>query len=155
MADLLGGEFVKLFVCFHNKWNPYSAFAESLPDMYWFLQFQFIQLERKQTWEHFLLPTAEMAGQIANPEVFKVYYDHKKAREKENKRKKDSKNAINDSGEMRVVNKSGDSINEYVESEANSHFDPEKGLVDNEGRILIPKEQYEKLIGLDGIAISY
>ena len=34
------------------------------------------------------------------------------------------------------------------------HFDPEKGVVNAEGEVMIDKEEYMKRLNLDGIAIS-
>ena len=111
---------------------------------YWLIQFMFLNLDRKRDWKQFLEPQAELIGQLANPDAFKVYYEYKKKYEA-------AKNASkNNDGEIKVSTGTG----EYVETETDYHYDPAYGIVDKQGRLIIPKDQYEKSLGLDGVAIS-
>ncbi len=127
----------------YNKWNPYSKEVQEIPVTYWILAFTFIQLEKQDLWEGLMLPQAEVIGNISNPSVFEQYLKHKK-------RKTKSENM-----------KEGEEF--YVETQAgiegggtaSAKFDPDKGLVDIYGRIIIPKEQYLDMLNLDGVAVSY
>ena len=104
----------------------------------------FMNLEKQRDWKQLFEPQAELIGQLANPRTFKVYYEHKKKYEA-------AKNAAKDNdGEIKISTGTG----EYVETETEFHYDPAYGVVDKQGRLIIPKEQYENSLGLDGIAIS-
>ena len=113
-----------------------------------------INIEMNYTWERFYKPNAELGGQIANPQVYKAYFD---AIKKEERKKEEKKKGKSDSGFYENDVRGLDSEHYYTEAEANSKYDPLKGLVDNDGNVIIPKEQYDKLLGLgeDGVAVSY
>lgn len=38
---------------------------------------------------------------------------------------------------------------------ASTYFDPERGIVNSEGRVLVSKEKCEGMMGTSGIAITY
>ena len=40
-------------------------------------------------------------------------------------------------------------------AEANGHYDPQKGLIDNKGNVIVSKEDYNRILGLDGVMASY
>lgn len=133
---------MKFYVCMHNKWNPYSDEVKNIPFVYWILAFNFIQVQQNHDWKNFMLPHAEMVGQLTHPEIYKEYDREKKKRETLNKTKegedfyKESASGIEGGGVATV------------------RYDPVKGLVNEEGTIIIPKERYDEMLGLDGIAIS-
>ena len=139
---MVGDEFIKLYVCTYNGWNPYSDEMKRMPSFYWALAYSFLQMHRKQDWDHMLKPQAELIGQIANPDVFKQYYDYNKKLEKE---KIENKGEITTSHEGTVS----------ISAATDAHYDPELGLIDGNGNIIIPKERYDKLIGLGGVAVSF
>jgi hypothetical protein len=139
---VVGDEFIKLYVCTYYGWNPYSDEMKRMPSFYWIISYSFIQMHRRQEWDHMLKPQAELIGQIANPDVFKQYSDFMKKLEREKSL---------DKGE--VVVSQGSNVS--VSAATDSHYDPELGLVDGYGNIIIPKERYDKLIGLGGVAVSY
>lgn len=101
-----------------------------------------IQMNRKKTWEDFLEPHAELILQLSEPENFKKYAELKKELKKNEYDEKSLEGK-----EVKVDN--------TITAHANAHFDPTRGLVTKDGTLIIPKKEYEKLIGLDGIAISY
>lgn len=103
-----------------------------------------IDLELKREWENFYQPQAELIGQISNPEVYKYYYDQKKQIEQQ---KKDGKVK----GEFSYTSDG----TKTTTAEANSHYDPQLGLVDDKGKVIVSKEDYDKILGLDGVMASY
>jgi len=144
LVDLVGDEFVKLFVCTHNKWNPYSKEIKNIPPLYWSVAFSFIKMHSKQSWDEHYKPQAELIGQIANPEIYKIYADHVKETERIEESETKSGEYKTDIGDKTRVSATTD-----------AHFDPAVGLVDGNGKLLIPKDKYEEMVGLDGVAISY
>jgi hypothetical protein len=141
---VVGESFPKLYVCFHHKWNPYDPQYDALPPEYWISMSLMIRLEYQTAWDSLLKPLGEMVGQIANPDAFQVYW---KYAQREKNRKKNVA-----SGED-YYHEDMDGISGSAES--NSYFDPERGLVDMKGNIIIPKEKYQEMLGLNGVAISY
>jgi len=134
---------MKFYVCMHNKWNPYSSEVKNTPWIYWILAFTQIQIEKKQQWEGIVVPHAELIGQFANPEMYQKYDQIKKEK-----------------GKVKGL-KEGEQY--YKETEegikgggaANARYDPHKGLVDMNGNTIIPREKYNDMIGIDGVAISW
>jgi len=141
--DLVGDSFAKFYVCSKNKWNPYADNIKSIPEIYWILAFNFLQVEHKSEWENMMQPHAELIGQLTRPEVFKEYI---KAKEKQEKMSN-----LEEGQEYYSTTAQGFEGS----SVANARFDPAIGLVDNAGNIIIPKEKYEKMIGMEGVAISW
>ena len=139
----MGDDFVKLYVCLYNKWNPYSKEVEDIPWIYWTLAFNMIQVRFKTDWDHKILPHAEMIGQLTHPEIFTEY---KKQKDRIDKR--DNLKTGQDYYETTPDGIEGGGI-------ANAHYDPRLGLVDETGKILIPKEKYEQMLGMEGVAISW
>lgn len=126
----------------YNKWNPYSKEVQDIPFVYWILAFNFLQVKSNYDWKNYMLPHAEMIGQLTHPEIFKEYAREKKKHEKIDSRKK---------GEDYYQ-----STREGIEGGgiSNARYDPQKGLIDENGTVIIPKEKYNEMLGLDGIAIS-
>ncbi|HRZ18868.1 MAG TPA: hypothetical protein P5136_02315 [Methanofastidiosum sp.] len=143
---------MKFYVCSHNGWNPYSEEIKRIPIIYWLIEFHTINVERAKTWENLLKPTAELIGQITNPQVFKVYYENIKREERKKKAKRHEKDDI---GFYEDKHKDLNSEVIYSEAETNYHYDPDIGVIDNKGNLVVSKEQYERILGLDGIAVSF
>lgn len=137
--------FIKYFVCTHTGQNPYSDEVKRLPDIYWFMQLLCIKVQMKHDWQYFWEPQGELIGSIAEPQVFSVYLKNKN---KLNSRKVES---IEDA----ISNPTGETLGGLLGGETDHHYDPLKGLVDEEGRVLIPKEEFDKANNIGGIAISY
>ena len=95
------------------------------------------------TWKEHLEPQAELIGQLCKPDVFKQYISMKKQME-EKKKKGEPLEASYQDGKTKVTH-----------AIADTHYDPLKGLVSSDGKIIIPKEKYEKMLNLDGVAVSY
>lgn len=127
----------------YNKWNPYSEEVNSMPPIYWTLAFNFIQVKATSDWNRFILPHAEMIGQLTHPEIYTEYrkiVDKKKKDDSLNKGQdyyKETRNSISGGGS------------------ANAVYDPKIGLIDENGRVIIPKDKYEQLTGIAGVAVSY
>lgn len=139
---MVGDEFIKLYVCTYYGWNPYSEEIRRTPYFYWTLAYIFIQMHRRQQWDHMLKPQAELIGQITNPDVFKQYHEFMKQVEKEKGKNK---------GEIVISQEGGVTVSAATDA----HYDPALGLVDGKGNIIIPKERYDKLMGLGGVAVSF
>ena len=102
-----------------------------------------ITQESIMNWKEKLEPQAELIGQLCKPDVFKQYITMKKQLE-EKKKKGEPLEASYKEGSKRVTH-----------AVADTRYDPNRGLVDGEGRIIIPKERYDKMLDLDGVAVSY
>jgi hypothetical protein len=139
----VGDEFIKFYVCMENKWNPYSEEVKSIPPVYWVLAFHFLQVKTRNTWENVLLPHAEAIGQLTHPEIYREYDKIKK-----NRGKLDNTNPGDSYYNEGTWGVSGGGV-------SNAHYDPTKGLVDADGKVLIPNEEYLGMIGLDGVAVSF
>ena len=139
---MVGDDFMKFYVCLYNKWNPYSKEVQEIPFVYWVVAFNFIQVKLSQDWKSFMLPHAEMIGQLTHPEIYKEY-----AREKKKYERLEKNPSGKDYFESTSVGIEGGGI-------SNAKYDPQRGLVDEEGRVIIPKEKYDDMLGLDGVAIS-
>lgn len=99
-----------------------------------------LQQQPKMDWKEALEPQAELIGQLIKPEIFKEY---KKFKDKIDEKKK--------RGEPIDISEKG-GYKGYAET--STRYDPEKGIVDENGRILIPKHKMKKMLDLDGIAIT-
>lgn len=138
----MGDNFYRFYVCVYNKWNPYDKEIMALPLHYWLLSYKMIQMNKKRTWDDFIEPHAELILQLTEPENFKKYNKMKKEL-----REQEEKEEEMEGKEIKVDN--------TVVASANAYFDPTRGLVSKDGRLIIPKEEYQKLLGIDGIAIGY
>jgi hypothetical protein len=139
-AQLVGDSFIKFYVCMHNKWNPYSKEVQDIPIVYWALMFQQLQLKDKYEWDNKILPHAELILQLTAPENYKIYYNEKERNKKINKEKdyyKEDASGIEGGGE------------------ATARYDPKRGLVDMQGNVIVPAEEFKELTGIDGVAISF
>lgn len=97
----------------------------------------------RMNWKESLEPQAELIGQLCKPEVYKQYITMKKQME-EKKKKGEPLEASYQDGNTRVTH-----------AVADTHYDPTKGLVSSDGKVMIPKEKYDKMLKLDGVAVSY
>ena len=139
----MGDEFIKIYVCLHNKWNPYSEENKNMPVTYWVTAFNFIRLQKKDEWDNLYKPLAEMIGQLTHPDIYKEYEKIK------------NKQAGIDDMEVNKDYYKETSGGRSGGGTAGAKFDPVKGLVDMNGNVIVSKEQYQNSIGLDGVAISY
>ena len=135
--------FIKYYVCLHNKWNPYSDDIKKIPTHYWMAAYGMISQGIVMNWKEQLEPQAELIGQLCKPEVYKQYITMKK--QMEDKKKKGAPlEASYQDGNTKVTH-----------AVADTHYDPTKGLVSEKGDVLIPKDKYDKMLKLDGVAVSY
>lgn len=116
---------------------------KKLPIHYWFTTYTMIRQQVIAQWKDSFEPQAELIGQLTHPEIFKEY---RKMKDKIEKQKEEGK-------PINVSISTNKGISSYAETD--THYDPNKGLVDKNGRIIIPKEKYDKVMRLDGIAISF
>ena len=128
-----------------NK-NPYSDEMKQVPDTYWLTQLMFLQGREQLRWNQTMVPHAELIGNIANPEVYQQYVKMKKEMEKSKSRQ------LNQEKEELIQRSTASGL---YSSEATTYYDPIRGLVDEKGNVLIPKETFEKSHDLGGVAISY
>jgi len=130
--------FMKLFICALNGWNPYSDDVAKIPYFYWLIAFRTQVYKEHREWKELLRPQAELITSITSPENFTEY---RKWRKTEEAKKKNESVEITEAGQTTAV--------------ANAFFDAEKGLIDSDGNVLIPKEEFEKRTNLEGVLISY
>jgi hypothetical protein len=130
-------------VCLYNHWNPYSEEIKKIPDIFWVFSFHMLQMKVKDTWERKLKPHAEFIGFLVKPQMYKIYKEEEKKRDKLEALKGGQEITSNTPSSM-----SGAGV-------ADTYFDRDRGLVDANGKVIIPKDQYEKIIGVAGVAISF
>lgn len=94
-------------------------------------------------WKEALEPQAELIGNLIKPEIFQEYKKIKDRRERAKQKAKEGQ-----------FGESTDQGGYSGYAEADTYYDPSRGLMDNRGRVLIPKEEYMKMMHLDGFAIS-
>ena len=134
--------FVKLYVCLHNRWNPYSDEVKNIPTHYWISAFYMLRHQVIIRWKESLEPHAELIGQLTHPEIFKEYKKYKDSMERKRKEGKPLDVTIStDKGTM-------------SHAIADVHYDPLKGLVDFNGKIVVPKGKFDEKSQMDGIALS-
>jgi len=134
--------FLKLYVCLHNKWNPYSEDIKSIPMHYWLISFHMIRQQNiVMNWKESLEPHAELIGQLTHPEIFQEY---KKMKDKIERKKQDG-------APVDITTSTDTGTSSYAETDY--HYDPIKGLVDANGKIAIPKERFDETMRIDGVGI--
>lgn len=111
-----------------------------MPDIYWITQLMFIRTKMHQEWKYFWEPQGELIGSIAEPSVFQEYSKNKK------------KLSQGESVEDAMKNPTGDGL---TGASTDLHYDPIRGLIDANGTLVIPKEEFEKDANIGGLAISY
>ena len=128
----------------------------NIPSVYWILQFYLIEISNRKVWRDFYKPAAELSGQIANPQVYKEYFEHQR-REERKKKEKEKLQKMGKSGSFYYENQEKTMNAEYTysESEASTHYDPNLGIVDEQGKVIIPKDKCNSMLGYDGAMISY
>jgi len=139
-------QFSKFYVCTIFGWNPFDEATQKLSDVHFVIMAAIYRELQNINWTNYKRPHAELIGQIANPEAFQVYWKYRKREESIARRKTDDK-------QYSIYNKTKDS--ESLAAHTNAVFDPVRGLVDENGKVLMSVQDYEKLLDLDGVAISY
>lgn len=95
-------------------------------------------------WKEGLEPQAELIGQLTHPEIYKEYIKFKE----KIKEKKEKGEPIN------VTIKTEKGVSAYSQTE--HKYDPNKGLIDANGNIIIPKEKFAKMMHFEqGVPISF
>ena len=94
-------------------------------------------------WKEHFEPHAELIGQLTHPEIYKEY---RKFRDKIAEKKSKGKPI-----DITIPTEKGSAS--YAATD--SKYDPQKGLVDAKGNIIVPKEKFEKMMHLDGIPVSF
>jgi hypothetical protein len=95
-----------------------------------------------QTYDRLYRPQAELIASITNPETFSAYAEDKKQKAK----------AKEEGGPQTYTVADGNTVRSS--STADTYFDPEKGLVDYSGKVLITKEEYLKRANDGGMMVS-
>jgi hypothetical protein len=132
-------EILKFFVCAMNGWNPYSEEVMRIPFFYWQTTFKMKRYVKYREWEDLFKPQGEFIASLTAPENFTQYLKIKE--QKERNEKKGLPDEI----------KSGNMISATTEIK----FDPTLGLLDENGEVLITKEEFMKRNNMEGIAISF
>lgn len=125
--------FMKLYVCASNGWNPFDENIRRIPQEFWAFAYRLDDIRKYMDWKEVFEPHGELIAHIANPEMFKVYSEHKKKLE----RSKDGATEV--------------SVGNTTYVTATHHLDPNKGLVDEKGNIIMSKEKYLENLGMSGI----
>lgn len=113
-----------------------------IPKSMWPIYYRMHNFSMLREYERIYKPQAELIASIVNPDVYKTYAE---MREKELKVKLEGgpqTYTISDSTGVRSASK------------ADTYYDPEKGLVDFNGKVLISKEEYLKRSNEDGLIVS-
>lgn len=135
-------EILKGIVCMFLRWNPMSEEVKKIPHYMWPIYYRMHNFTMLQTYEMLYRPQGELIGSISNPEVYKHYYE---AKQREFNLKKEGGPKTYTVTEGGVTSSS---------STADTYFDPEKGLVDFEGKVLISKDAYLSRQNDGGLFIS-
>lgn len=131
--------FMKLFICAINGWNPYSDEIRSIPFSYWLVAFRIHKYKQYEQWTSLLKPLGEFICSIQAPENYGEW--KKYITQKEENKKAGRPDEVR-SGDRHIAR-------------ANSFFDPEKGLVNMEtGEVLVSKEDMKKRLNIEGVAVS-
>lgn len=126
---------MKLYVCACNGWNPFEEKIKVIPQEFWPYAYNMQRTEKYMIWKELLEPLGELIAHIANPEVFKAYVKFKKKLE-----------AVENSNGPMVVE-----VDNTTYASTNYHFNPDKGLVDEKGKIIMNKTAYLSLLGMSGV----
>lgn len=138
--DLMGDfEFARLFICALNGWNPYSEEVLKIPYFYWLISFKVDRFKAYREWNELLRPQGELISSIVSPENFNAYQKYMK--------QKEYNKLTGQPDEIR--------IGDRTIATSNAYFDPQRGLVDYEGNLIMTKEEYEKRSQLDGVLLSF
>lgn len=132
-------EMLKFFVCAMNNWNPYSEEIMRIPSFYWYTTFQMKRYNQYREWENLYKPQGEFISSLVAPENFSQYLKIKQQRER------------NEAKGLPDEVQSGN----MVAASTDVKFDPNRGLLDENGNLLIDKEEFLKRNEMEGIAISY
>jgi hypothetical protein len=52
--------FIKLYVCLHNRWNPYTDEIKQIPTHYWLMAFYMLRQQPMLDWKNAFEPQAEL-----------------------------------------------------------------------------------------------
>jgi len=110
------------------------------------MAFYMLRQQPMLDWKNAFEPQAELIGNLIKPEIYMEYVKIKKRREMADKKLKEH----DDSG-IETTDKGG--LSGYAAT--STYFDPDRGIVNSEGRILVPKEKCEGMMGVSGVAITY
>ena len=131
-------EILKFFMCAMNGWNPYDEKVMQIPFFYWQTAFKMKRYMQYREWEDLYKPQGEFIASLTAPENFSQYIKVKEQQER------NEKEGLPD--ETRSGN--------VVSASTKVKFDPELGLLDENGKVLIDKDDFMKRNNMEGIAIS-
>ena len=134
--------FLKYYVCCYSGGNPYSDEMRAMPDVYWLTQFNFLRTKQLYEWKNLWEPQGELIGSIADPQVFQEYMKMKKTRARSE--------AVTDA----MKNPEGE-YDGFMGASTTHHFDPSRGMVNENNEVIVPKDEFEKSNNIGGIAVSY
>ena len=126
---------MKLYVCACNGWNPFDDHIKMIPEEFWAFSYNFQKARQYMQWKEVYEPHGELVAHIANPEAYKQYAEFKRKTEE-----------VEKTGGPMVV-----TVGNTTYASTNYHFDPNKGLVDEKGTVIVDKDTYLKNLGLQGV----
>lgn len=116
--------FLRYYISAQNGWNPFDESVKKIPSIYWTMAYHIKRMNEYVDQEYKLKPVAELLANIIAPENYSSYV----------KWKEDSKK--NDNGMRTTKTKNG----EAGSGSSEVHFEPGKGMVDDNGKIIIPEK---------------
>lgn len=125
------------------KWNPLSEDVQKIPKDMWPLYYRMYNFTMYQEYERLYKPQAELIASIINPDHYKTYAE---VRNKEQKIKEENK-------PRELTISTPNSVKSAAQADV--YFDPTRGLVDFNGKVLITKEEYLKRSNSDGMLVSF
>lgn len=115
-------------------WNPFSDDVKKIPRDLWPIYYRVYNFTMLQTYNKIHRPQAELIASIVNPEVYKSYYEVKKKEEEVKLSGGPQSYTVTDGSVVKSAAKS------------DTYFDPERGLVDYSGKVLISADEYLKRV---------
>lgn len=132
MSDL---NFLRYYISAKNGWNPYDDSIKKIPSIYWIMAYHVNRMNDYTDNETKIKPAAEFIASIVAPENFSAY------------RKWEDSQKDKNSGKT-TKTKRGES----GEGHSDVHFIPGKGLVDENGKVVISEKMLQKSsVSSDGI----
>lgn len=121
--------FIKYYICAQNGWNPYDNSISRIPSIYWVMAFNMKRMNDYADYEYTQKPMAEFLASIVAPQNYSQYIKYTESKNNNSKEKFDAETRNSDSG--------------FGESTA-AGFDPNRGLIDEHGRVLVSIETMKK-----------
>ena len=130
--------FLRYYISAQNGWNPFDESVKKIPSIYWTMAYHIKRMDEHVEREYKIKPAAEFLASIVAPENFSAY------------RKWEEDNKKGNNSEKTVKTKNGES----GASSSEVHFEPGKGMVDDNGNIIIPEKLLQQHNGKSDMIIT-